>query len=46
MIGSLFLLEADTKDEVVAFNQADPFNAAGVWASVNIHPFAKRVDNR
>jgi uncharacterized protein YciI len=46
MIGSLFLFEADTKEEVVAFNQADPFNAAGVWASVHIHPFAKRVDNR
>ncbi len=46
MIGSLFLFEADTKEEVVSFNKADPFSAAGVWATVNIHPFAKRVDNR
>jgi hypothetical protein len=46
MIGSLFLFEADTKEEIVAFNKADPFTAAGVWKSVNIHPFSKRVDNR
>ncbi|KQQ86205.1 YciI family protein [Aureimonas sp. Leaf324] len=46
MIGSLFLLEADTKDEVLAFNAADPFNRAGIWEKVEIHPFLKRVDNR
>lgn len=46
MIGSLFLLEADSKEEVVAFNKADPFTKAGVWKTVNIHPFSKRVDNR
>ncbi|NLS02964.1 YciI family protein [Rhizobium sp. P32RR-XVIII] len=46
MIGSLFLLEADSKEEVVAFNKADPFTKAGVWRTVNIHPFSKRVDNR
>ena len=46
MIGSCFLLEADSIDEVEAFNRADPFAAAGVWKTVSIHPFAKRVDNR
>ncbi|WP_294640231.1 YciI family protein [uncultured Aureimonas sp.] len=46
MIGSLFLLEADSKDEVLAFNAADPFNRAGIWEKVEIHPFLKRVDNR
>lgn len=46
MIGSLFLLEAETKDEVLAFNAADPFNQAGIWEKVEIHPFLKRVDNR
>ncbi|MCD7107414.1 YciI family protein [Rhizobium sp. DKSPLA3] len=46
MIGSLFLFEADTREEIVAFNKADPFTSAGVWKSVNIHPFSKRVDNR
>lgn len=46
MIGSLFLIEAASKEEVVAFNSADPFTKAGVWKTVNIHPFSKRVDNR
>ncbi|TWF59142.1 YciI family protein [Neorhizobium alkalisoli] len=46
MTGSLFVLEADSKEAVVAFNQADPFTKAGVWKTVSIHPFNKRVDNR
>jgi hypothetical protein len=46
MIGSLFVFEADTLAEVVAFNAADPFARAGVWADVKIHPFNLRVDNR
>lgn len=46
MIGSCFVLEADGKAEVEAFNAADPFSKAGVWKTVNIHPFSKRVDNR
>jgi len=46
MIGSCFLVEAKSKDEVLAFHNADPFKAAGVWAQVHIHPFLKRVDNR
>jgi uncharacterized protein YciI len=46
MIGSLFLLEAQSKADVVAFNRADPFAAAGIWETVSIHPFNKRVDNR
>ena len=46
MIGSLFIVEAERKDEVVAFNRADPFAAANVWKRVDIHAFSKRVDNR
>jgi uncharacterized protein len=46
MIGSLFLFEADSKEEIIAFNKADPFTAASVWKTVSIHPFSKRVDNR
>lgn len=46
MIGSCFVLEADSKADVIAFNANDPFNKAGLWKSVNIHPFNKRVDNR
>ena len=46
MIGSCFLVEAASKDEVLAFHNADPFKAAGVWEHVDINPFLKRVDNR
>lgn len=46
MIGSLFLFEADNKEDVIAFNRNDPFTKAGVWNVVNINPFNKRVDNR
>jgi uncharacterized protein YciI len=46
MIGSCFLVEADGKDAVIAFNRRDPFHAAGIWERVEIHPFLKRMDNR
>lgn len=46
MIGSCFVVEADSKAEVQAFHDNDPFKAAGVWERVHINPFLKRVDNR
>jgi uncharacterized protein YciI len=46
MIGSFFLYEADNIEEVVKFNREDPFNKAGIWGSVDIRGFLKRVDNR
>jgi uncharacterized protein YciI len=46
MIGSLFIVEADSKADVTAFNRADPFASANVWKTVEIHAFSKRVDNR
>lgn len=46
MIGSLFVFEADDIDAVRAYNANDPFMKAGIWKSVNIHPFLMRVDNR
>ena len=46
MIGSCFLLEADNLSEVEAFNRNDPFAKIGLWKTVSIRPFAKRVDNR
>jgi len=46
MIGSFFLFEAASKEEVAAFNAADPFAKAGIWETVAIHAFLKRVDNR
>lgn len=46
MIGSCFVLEADSLAEVQAFNSNDPFNKVGLWKTVSIRPFLKRVDNR
>jgi uncharacterized protein YciI len=46
MIGSCFIIEAETLAEVVAFNNNDPFKKVGLWKSISIRPFSKRVDNR
>ena len=46
MIGSMFLLEADSLAEVEEFHKNDPFYAAGIWEKVSIRPFLKRMDNR
>lgn len=46
MIGSLFIVEADRIEDVEAFNAQDPFNKAGIWAAIQIHPFLLRIDNR
>jgi hypothetical protein len=46
MIGSLFVVEADSIEAVRRFNAEDPFARAGLWKQVDIHPFNKRVDNR
>lgn len=46
MIGSCFVIEADTLAEAEAFNAADPFAKVGLWKTVSIRPFSKRVDNR
>ncbi len=45
-IGSCFLVEADDLLQVESLNRNDPFYKAGLWASIAIHPFLKRVDNR
>jgi uncharacterized protein YciI len=42
MIGSLFLVEADSRDAVERFNRADPFHAAGIWDAVTITGFLRR----
>ena len=46
MIGSCFLVEADSMDAVMKFHENDPFHAAGLWEKVSIRPFLKRMDNR
>ena len=42
-IGSFFLVEAQTRDEVEAFNRNDPLFAIGVWGEIRIHRFLRRV---
>lgn len=46
MIGSCFVLEANSLAEVQAFNANDPFAKVNLWKTVSIRPFSKRVDNR
>jgi len=42
MIGSLFLIEADTQAQVEEFAHGDPFLVHGVWGQVSITRFHKR----
>jgi len=44
MIGSFFLIEADNIEQVKEFNRNDPFRKAGIYESIVIEPFIKRVD--
>jgi uncharacterized protein YciI len=45
-IGSLFLLEAASREAAETYIAADPFRARGVWGSVSVHRFDKRTDRR
>ena len=45
-IGSCFLIQAEDLAQVKEFNRNDPYFKAGLWESVSIHPFLKRIDNR
>lgn len=42
MIGSLFLIEAEDRAAVEAFNAADPFRHADIWERVTITAFLRR----
>ncbi|ANB72765.1 YciI family protein [Paraburkholderia phytofirmans] len=42
-IGNFFLVEAQTREEVEAFNRNDPFFALGLWDEVRIHRFHRRM---
>ena len=46
VIGSFFLVDARDRVEVEAFQRSDPLFAAGIWESIAVHAFSKRVDNR
>jgi uncharacterized protein YciI len=39
MIGTMLVVEAETKGEVEAFVAGDPYVAADVYASVAVHPY-------
>jgi len=39
MVGSLFLIEADSDDDVRAFHDQDPYTQAGLWGNVVLRPF-------
>ena len=43
MVGSMFILEADSVDAVRALNQEDPYTRAGLWGNVVIHPFRQVI---
>lgn len=42
MIGSLFIVEAQDRAAVEAFNAADPFRKADLWEQVTITGFIRR----
>jgi len=44
MIGSFFLYETDHIDVLQRFVDGDPFNKAGIWRTVDVRAFLKRVD--
>jgi hypothetical protein len=46
MAGSLLVIEAADLAAAQAFNAADPYTKAGLWASVEIRRFRVTIDNR
>jgi uncharacterized protein YciI len=42
-VGSLLIVDFPDRDGAVAFAQRDPFNKAGVFASVTICPFRRTL---
>ena len=43
MIGSLFLLQAASREEVDDFHRNDPYTRAGLWERVTIRPFRQVI---
>ena len=43
MVGSLFLVEADSIEAVQDLNAQDPYTLAGLFGNVAIHPFKQVV---
>jgi len=45
MIGSLIVLNLDTREEVERFIACDPYGIAGLFASVTVHPYKIALTN-
>jgi hypothetical protein len=43
MLGSLFIIDADSIDDVRALNAEDPYTRAGLFGRVTIHAFRQVV---
>jgi uncharacterized protein len=41
-VGSLFVLEAETRAAVDAFTASDPYHVNGVWQAVDVHYYNKK----
>ncbi len=46
VVGSLYVVEAESRVEVEAFQKDDPLMTADLWKTVEVHAFLKRIDNR
>ena len=46
VIGSFFMVDAADRARVQKFQHNDPLFKSGIWASIEVRAFAKRVDNR
>jgi uncharacterized protein YciI len=46
MAGSLMIIEVADLAAAKAFNAADPYTQAGLWAAVEIRPFRITLDKR
>lgn len=46
VVGSLYVVEAEDRAEVEAFQKDDPLVAADLWETIEVRAFLKRVDNR
>jgi uncharacterized protein YciI len=45
-IGSMLVVEAASEEEVVEFQQNDPFASNKVWKHVSINPYVMAIDGR
>ncbi len=43
MLGSMFILEAESLEAVRVFNEQDPYTLAGLWGNVVVHAFRQVI---